>query len=63
MMRWVDPSLVLAACGSTAATCRPSGAGTMRCSSTPSSSSNIISLHTYLNNYKGDTAASSLRRT
>ena len=40
-----------------AARCRPSAPGKTPCSSTPSTMSNGLSLHTYLNNYADDTPA------
>ena len=56
MMRWVDPTLVLAACGSTARNMPTFGHWDDEVLDNTFELIDFISLHTYLNNYKGDTA-------
>ena len=56
MMRWVDPTLVLAACGSTARNMPTFGRWDDEVLEHTFELIEFISLHTYLNNYKGDTA-------
>jgi alpha-N-arabinofuranosidase len=56
MMRWVDPTLVLAACGSTARNMPTFGHWDDEVLDHTFELIDFISLHTYLNNYKGDTA-------
>jgi len=55
MMRWVDPSLVLAACGSTSRNMPTFGRWDDEVLEHTFELVDFISLHTYLNNYKGDT--------
>jgi alpha-N-arabinofuranosidase len=57
MMRWVDPSLVLAACGSTSRNMPTFGRWDEEVLEHTFELIDFISLHTYLNNYKGDTAS------
>jgi len=57
MMRWVDASLVLAACGSTARNMPTFGRWDDEVIEHTFELIDFISLHTYLNNYKGDTPA------
>ena len=57
MMRWVDPTLVLAACGSTARNMPTFGRWDDEVLEHTFELIDFISLHTYLNNYKGDTAS------
>ena len=56
MMRWVDPTLVLAACGSTARNMPTFGRWDDEVLEHTFELIDFLSLHTYLNNYKGDTA-------
>jgi alpha-L-arabinofuranosidase len=56
MMRWVDPTIVLAACGSTARNMPTFGRWDDEVLEHTFELIEFISLHTYLNNYKGDTA-------
>jgi alpha-L-arabinofuranosidase len=57
MMRWVDPSLVLAACGSTARNMPSFARWDDEVLEHTFDLIDFISLHTYLNNYKGDSAS------
>src|SRR6476661_223495 len=57
MMRWVDPTLTLAACGSTARNMPTFGRWDDEVLDHTFELIDFISLHTYLNNYKGDTAS------
>ena len=57
MMRWVDPNLVLAACGSTSRNMPTFGRWDDEVLEHTFELIDFISLHTYLNNYKGDTAS------
>jgi alpha-N-arabinofuranosidase len=57
MMRWVDPTLVLAACGSTARNMPTFGRWDDEVLEHTFELIDFISLHTYLNNYQGDTAS------
>ena len=57
MMRWVDPTLVLAACGSTSRNMPTFGRWDDEVLEHTFELIDFISLHTYLNNYKGDTAS------
>ena len=56
MMRWIDPSIELAACGSSGRNMATFGAWEDEVLSHTFDSVEWISLHTYLNNYAGDTA-------
>ena len=57
MMRWVDPAIELAACGSSARRMATYGAWEDTVLDHCFDHVEWISLHTYLNNYAGDTAA------
>ncbi len=57
MMRWVDPSVLLAACGSTSRTMPTFGRWDDEVLEHTFELIDFVSLHTYLNNYAGDTAA------
>ncbi|MDJ0389195.1 alpha-N-arabinofuranosidase [Roseomonas sp. E05] len=57
MMRWVDPSLTLAACGSSARNMPTFGAWEEEVLEHTFDHVEFISLHTYLNNYKDDPQA------
>jgi alpha-N-arabinofuranosidase len=57
MMRWVDPGLVLAACGSTSRNMPTFGRWDDEVIDHTFDLVDFISLHTYLNNYKGDTSS------
>src|SRR5262249_60729234 len=57
MMRWVDPTLTLAACGSTARNMPTYGRWDDEVLEHTFELIDFVSLHTYLNNYAGDTAA------
>lgn len=57
MMRWIDPTLVLAACGSSSRTMPSFGAWEQEVLEHTFEHVDFISLHTYLNNYKDDTEA------
>jgi alpha-N-arabinofuranosidase len=57
MMRWVDPSIELAACGSTARNMATYGAWEETVLEHTFDHVDYISLHTYLNNYADDTPA------
>src|SRR5262245_2130177 len=57
MMKWLDPTIELAACGSTARTMATYGAWESTVLEHAFDHIEFISLHTYLNNYAGDTAA------
>jgi alpha-N-arabinofuranosidase len=57
LMRWVDPTLVLAACGSTARNMETFGRWDDEVLEHTFELVDFISLHTYLNNYKGDSAS------
>jgi len=57
MMKWVDPTIELAACGSTARTMPTYGLWENTVLDHAFDFIEYISLHTYLNNYAGDTAA------
>src|SRR5215467_839883 len=57
MMRWVDPTLVLAACGSTARNMPTFGRWDQEVLEHTFELIDFVSLHTYLNNYAADTAA------
>jgi alpha-N-arabinofuranosidase len=57
MMRWVDPSLILSACGSSSRNMPTFGAWEQEVLEQTFDYVEFISLHTYLNNYNGDTAA------
>ncbi len=57
MMKWVDPTIELAACGSTSRTMPTYGAWENTVLEHSFDFIDFISLHTYLNNYAGDTAA------
>jgi alpha-N-arabinofuranosidase len=57
MMRWIDPSIELAACGSSGRTMPTFGAWEDTVLEHCFDYVGYISLHTYLNNYAGDTAA------
>ena len=57
MMRWIDPSLVLAACGSTSRTMPTFGRWDDEVLEHTFELVDFVSLHTYLNNYADDTAA------
>ena len=56
LMRWVDPTLVLAACGSTSRNMPTFGRWDEEVLEHTFELIDFISLHTYLNNYKGDSA-------
>jgi alpha-N-arabinofuranosidase len=57
MMRWVDPSIVLSACGSSARNMPSFGEWETEVLQHTFEHVDFISLHTYLNNYADDTAA------
>jgi alpha-N-arabinofuranosidase len=57
MMRWIDPTLTLAACGSTSRTMPTFGRWDDEVLDHTFELIDFVSLHTYLNNYAGDTAA------
>jgi len=57
VMRWVDPSLILSACGSSSRNMPTFGAWEQEVLKQTFEEVNFISLHTYLNNYAGDTPA------
>ena len=57
MMRWIDPSVVLAACGSTSRTMPTFGRWDDEVLEHTFELIDFVSLHTYLNNYASDTAA------
>ncbi len=57
MMKWIDPSIVLAACGSTARNMPTFGRWDDEVLEHTFDLVEYVSLHTYLNNYAGDTAA------
>jgi alpha-N-arabinofuranosidase len=57
MMRWVDPTLTLAACGSTARNMPTFGRWDDEVLEHTFELIDFVSLHTYLNNYAADTAA------
>ena len=57
MMKWVDPSIELAACGSSGRRMATFGAWEDTVLQHTFDHVEYISLHTYLNNYDGDTAA------
>ena len=57
MMRWVDPGLVLAACGSTSRNMPTFARWDDEVLEHTFDLVDFISLHTYLNNYKGDSAS------
>ena len=57
MMRWVDPSIELAACGSSARNMPSFGHWEDTVIDHTFDHAEFISLHTYLNKYKEDTAA------
>ncbi|HYZ63314.1 MAG TPA: alpha-N-arabinofuranosidase [Acetobacteraceae bacterium] len=57
MMRWVDPSIVLAACGSSARNMPTYGEWETEVLRHTFEHVDFISLHTYLNNYADDTPA------
>jgi alpha-N-arabinofuranosidase len=57
MMRWVDPTIELAACGSSARNMPSFGHWEDTVIGHTFDHADYISLHTYLNNYKEDTAA------
>lgn len=57
MMRWIDPSVELAACGSSGRTMPTYGQWEDEVLDETFEHVEFISLHTYLNNYNGDTAA------
>ena len=56
-MRWIDPTIELAACGSSGRTMPTYGAWEDTVLEHTFDHVDYVSLHTYLNNYKGDTAA------
>jgi alpha-L-arabinofuranosidase len=56
-MKWVDPTLTLAACGSTARNMPTFGRWDDEVLEHTFELIDFVSLHTYLNNYAGDTAA------
>jgi alpha-N-arabinofuranosidase len=56
MMRWIDPSIELAACGSSARNMPTFGAWEDTVIDHTFEHAEYISLHTYLNNFNGDTA-------
>ncbi|WP_342363665.1 alpha-N-arabinofuranosidase [Terrarubrum flagellatum] len=55
MMRWIDPKIELAACGSSARNMPTYGRWEDEVLEHVFDHADFISLHTYLNNYKGDT--------
>ncbi len=57
MMKWIDPSIELAACGSTARNMPTFGRWDDEVLEHTFEWIEFVSLHTYLNNYAGDTAA------
>src|SRR4051794_12258202 len=57
MMRWIDPSIVLAACGSSARNMPTFGEWETEVLRHTFEHVDFISLHTYLNDYGGDTPA------
>ena len=57
MMRWIDPTIELAACGSSARNMPTFGHWEDTVIEHTFDHAEYISLHTYLNNYKEDTAA------
>src|SRR5258708_38183660 len=57
MMKWVDPTIELAACGSSGRTMPTFGAWEDTVLEHTFDHVEYISLHTYLNNYANDTAA------
>ena len=57
MMRWIDPSIELAACGSSGRNMPSFGHWEDTVIDHTFDHAAYISLHTYLNNYRGDTAA------
>src|SRR5262245_13445167 len=57
MMKWVDPTLTLAACGSTSRNMPTFGRWDDEVLEHTFELIDFISLHTYLNNYRGDTPA------
>jgi alpha-L-arabinofuranosidase len=57
MMKWVDPSIELAACGSSARSMPTFGSWEDTVLEHVYDHVEFISLHTYINNYAGDTAA------
>ena len=57
MMRWIDPSIELAACGSSSRNMPSYGAWEGTILEHTFDHVEFVSLHTYLNNYKNDTAA------
>jgi alpha-L-arabinofuranosidase len=57
MMRWVDPAIELAACGSSGRNMPTFGAWEDTVLEHTFDQVEFISLHTYINNYAGDTAA------
>ncbi len=57
MMKWIDPSIELAACGSSGRNMPTFGAWEQTVLEHTFDHIEFISLHTYLNNYAGDTAA------
>jgi alpha-N-arabinofuranosidase len=57
LMRWVDPSLILAACGSTSRNMPTFGRWDDEVLEHTFELVDFLSLHTYLNNYRGDSAA------
>jgi alpha-N-arabinofuranosidase len=57
MMRWIDPSLILAACGSTARNMPTFGRWDDEVLEHTFDAVDFVSLHTYLNNYKKDSAS------
>jgi alpha-N-arabinofuranosidase len=57
MMKWIDPAIELAACGSSARNMPTYGAWEETVLEHTFDHIEFISLHTYLNNYKGDTEA------
>ena len=57
LMRWIDPSIQLAACGSTSRTMPTYGAWESTVLEHTFDFIDFISLHTYLNNYADDTEA------
>jgi len=57
MMRWIDPTIELAACGSSARNMPSFGHWEDTVIEHTFDHAEYISLHTYLNNYKQDTAA------
>jgi alpha-L-arabinofuranosidase len=57
MMRWIDPSIELAACGSSARNMPTYGSWENEVLEHTFDHAGYISLHTYLNNYKNETAS------